>query len=431
MEQPEGPARRALRMASLSAGVTGSYLGYLVQSAFLGEAARETKLKSTHKRTARKVSDELTFLRGPAMKLGQTLSLQGDLLPEETIAELSKLQMQAPGMHPAMVRAQFKSSMGRAPQEVFATFDERPFAAASLGQVHRATTREGDTVAVKIQYPGIHAAIANDFKWFRVVSKPMQVSKHVPTNVIDELEEQIVAETDYHREADNLVLFRNELASLPWVEVPRVFPKYSTERVLTMSLLEGMHLDAFLATRPTRELRDRIGEHLFELFYAQLLGMGALHADPHWGNYLLRADGSIGLVDFGCVKFYAPEFIANLRSIYLYTGPRDGKAFANLLHDRHDPRGPLKPAAQRALVAMAKNFYGKVYPPHEETDDTPFDFSDAGFLGEYAKASSELMRARAAIPEYALYARAEIGLYQTLHRLKARVHTSRIVRKYL
>lgn len=431
MDKPEGPARRALRMASLSAGVTGSYLGYMVQVAFLGEEARAEKLKSTHKRTAQRVRKELTSLRGPAMKLGQALSLQGDILPAETIEELSRLQMQAPGMHPSMVRAQFKASMGRFPEEIFKHFEETPFAAASLGQVHRAQTIEGDRVAVKIQYPGIRAAIRNDFTWFRTVSKPMQLAQYVPANVIDELEEQIGAETDYRREADNLLLFRKALAPLPWVEVPRVYTRYSTDRVLTMSLLDGMHLDAFLAARPSRKLRDTIGERLFELFYAQVLGMGAFHADPHWGNYLFREDGTLGVVDFGCVKFHQPEFVANLKAVYLYPGSRDGPEFARLLNERHDPRGQLKPAARRALVTFSRDFYGRVYPPEVERDDTPFDFSDATVLRDYMKASGDLMKARAAIPEYTFYARAEIGLYQTLHRLKARVHTSRIVRKYL
>jgi predicted unusual protein kinase regulating ubiquinone biosynthesis (AarF/ABC1/UbiB family) len=429
--RPEGATRRALRMASLTAGVTGSYLGYAVQRAFLGEDARERKLKATHTRTARRVSEELTSLRGPAMKLGQTLSLHGNLLPEETIAELAKLQMQAPGMHPSMVRAQFKASMGRYPEEVFAKFEEKPFAAASLGQVHRAMTREGDAVAVKIQYPGIQDAIRNDFRWFRSVSKPMQLSKHIPTMIIDELEEQIAAETDYRREAENLVRFRKGLSALPWVEIPVPFPEYSGDRVLTMSLLAGEHLDAFLARRPTRALRDRVGERLFELFYTQLLELEAIHADPHWGNYLFRRDGSIGLVDFGCVKEYPTEFVSNLRSVFLYAGPRDSPDFVRILEERHDPRGKLKPAALRALVKFSKVFYGRVYPPEVEHDDTPFDFGDATVIEDYLRASGELMVARAGIPEYAFYARAELGLYQTLHRLKARVHTSRIVRTHL
>ena len=160
--------------------------------------------------------------------------------------------MEAPGMHPSLVRVQVKGSLGREPEEIFKDFTPEPFAAASLGQVHHAVTREGQRVAVKIQYPGIRQAIENDFTLFRTVSKPAQASGHIPKAAIDEMEQQILAETDYRREADNIEFFQQRLAPLSFVKVPRVLRQYSSDKVLTMSLMTGRHLDDFLAAASLR-----------------------------------------------------------------------------------------------------------------------------------------------------------------------------------
>src|SRR5438093_11176683 len=138
------------------------------------------------------------------------------------LAELTKLQMEAPGMHPSLAQAQFKASLGRSPEQVFRRFDAEPFAAASLGQVHRALMRDGTRVAVKIQYPGIRAAIENDFRLIRHVSIPAQASGHLPRAALDEMESQILAETDYVREADHIERFRAGLKPLEFVVVPDV-----------------------------------------------------------------------------------------------------------------------------------------------------------------------------------------------------------------
>src|SRR5207302_748015 len=276
---------RALSMASMGAGLAGSYVGYLLQRVFLGEAKGRIKLKSTHTRAARRMAEQMQALRGPAMKLGQMLSLQTGVLPDEILTELATLQMEAPGMHTSLVRVQIKGSLGREPEEIFKNFTTEPFAAASLGQVHHAITREGQRVAVKIQYPGIRRAIENDFRLFRTFAKPAQASGHIPKLAIDEIEKQIVAETDYVREADNIEFLANSLAPLSFVKVPHVFREYSSDKVLTMSLMTGRHLEDFLAQRPSQTLRNQLGAHLFELFYFQLLKIEAFHADPHWGNY--------------------------------------------------------------------------------------------------------------------------------------------------
>jgi len=423
--------RRALSMASMGAGIAGSYLGYAVQRAFLGETKSRAKLKSSHTRAARRMRDEMQSLRGTAMKLGQTLSLQTGVLPDEALAELATLQMHAPGMHPSLVRVQIKRSLGREPEEIFKSFTPEPFAAASLGQVHHATTKAGERVAVKVQYPGIREAITNDVKLFRAVSKPAQASGHFPKVAIDELEKQFLAETDYKREADNIEFFQKSLAPLSFVEVPRLLRKYSAGKVLTMSLMRGQHLDDFLANRPSQKVRNELGTRLFDLFYFQVLKIGSLHADPHWGNYLFDTDGRISLVDFGCVKTLSPATATYLHRVFLYSGSIHSADFRRLMETYYRAEGlTLLPVARRALIKFAENFYRKIYPPDPKADNR-FDFGNREFLDDYFSESKNLFRTKGMMADLIFVARAEMGLYQTLYRLKAQVPTSQIVRKHL
>jgi predicted unusual protein kinase regulating ubiquinone biosynthesis (AarF/ABC1/UbiB family) len=261
--------------------------------------------------------------------------------------------------------------------------------------VHRAVTRAGEQVVVKIQYPAIREAIESDFAALRRA-------------------------------------VRKRLKPLRFVTTPRVFPRLSSEQVLTMSRVDGMHLRDFLARRPSQKLRDLVGERLFELFYFQILSVGAFHADPHAGNYLFDAGGNIGLVDFGCVKYMEPAFVDDLRDLYLYPGPRDSDHFRSLLDKRYKRVGVnLSKAARRAFVEVAENFFRRVYPPEPEKDHQTFDFGDGPVVLDYHREMHKLFRSKALLPQYLFLGRAELGLYDMLHRLGARVHTSRIVRKNL
>ncbi len=224
--------------------------------------------------------------------------------------------------------------------------------------------RDGASAAVKIQYPGIRSAIENDFRWIRNVTLPAQASGYLPKTVLDEMESQIVAETDYVREADHIEFFKARLKPLDFVVVPDVYRDCSTDRVLTMSVVPGQHLDAFLAKHPSQRLRDLVGSRLLELFTFQLLNLEVLHADPHWGNYLFTDDGTIGLVDFGCVKRFGPGVVGRLRQSMLYPGRFDSPEFRRMVQEQFGRPGKrLTPAAHRAIADFALRFYRKVYPP--------------------------------------------------------------------
>ncbi len=311
-----GTLTRGYRMGKLGFSLVGSYLGYQAQNLLLGKEAQPERRARFHQQASQRVREELGALKGPAMKLGQMLSMQTDFLSEEVLQELAELQMHAPAMHPTLARAQFKSALGKYPEEAFREFDAEPFAAASLGQVHRAVTFNGEKVAVKIQYPAIRSAIENDLALLRSATLPTQLTGHVPSALLDEIARGLLEETDYLHEASNLDYFREGLGGLPYVSIPQVHRELTTDRVLTMSYIEGESLAGWLRRKPSRDLRDLMGVRLCEAYETQLQRLKMVrNADQHPGNYLFQPDGRFGLVDFGCVKRVSFD-VVELRDCY-------------------------------------------------------------------------------------------------------------------
>ena len=415
----DGTVRRGYRLGWLGLSIVGSYLGYQAQNLWLGEdehAARATRLRQ---RTSRRVREELGDLKGGAMKLGQLLSLQGQMLPEDVVRELAQLQMRAPAMHPSLARAQFKGSLGAYPEAVYREFETEPFAAASVGQVHRAITQDGAKVAVKIQYPAIRAAIENDFNLLRSAMLPGRITGYFPTALVDELRRGIVEETDYHHEAANLDLFRRGLSRLKYLTIPTVYRELSSDRVLTMSYVEGESFDEFLARKPPQALSDLVGGRLLEMYYAQMQWLKAVHADHHPGNYLFHPDGRIGLVDFGCVKRIdvAPIVEAFRRRSWRESADGERRLLALIF-------------GARTSLARARKFIpiidrqAEVLFPRGASPMT--DFRDPK-VWEAVRSSSEFaLREKLVAPDFAFLSRADFGLYHLLHRLGARVNISEI-----
>ncbi len=424
-ETPPGVFGRGLRLGKLGLSLTGSYLGYQAQNLFLGEDQREARQRTFHRRTSQQVRAELGSLKGAAMKLGQLLSQQTTMLSPEAIEELAHLQMSAPGMHPTLARAQFKASTGRAPEDVFAEFDPEPFAAASLGQVHRAVTRAGEKVAVKIQYPAIRTAIENDFKLLRSATLPARVSGHMPAAVLDEVQRGFLEETDYLQEARNIRFFSKGLRGFGYLTVPSVYPELTTNRVLTMSFVEGASVGEFLKTKPPAAVRDLIGERLVELYYFQLHRLRALHADHHPGNYLFLADGRIGLVDYGCVKHVHFDVGDLIRSCVVRSWRKGDREARRILGYIFGAGVPYE-RARRMLPAL-ETVAAILFP--RGTEGALVDFRKPELLGALGGALKKAVRDKVTNAEFAFLSRAEIGLYSLLHQLGARVDVASVWRR--
>lgn len=419
--------KRALRVGGLGFRVTGSYLNYQFQNLFLSAESRERNRESFHRNNARRVCEELQDLRGPIMKLGQALSMQTQQIPPEIIEELAELQMHAPPMHATLMRTQFKKALGKYPEDVFQRFDMEPFAAASLGQVHRAVTESGEEVAVKIQYPAIRQAIKNDFALLRTATLPAQWAKYVPADMLKEAEDGIMKETDYLNEAHNIEHFRECLSGLPFVRVPRVFPEYSSEKVLTMSFMPGEFLEYHLARNPGEGWINLVGERLYELYLFQWFNIEGVHADPHPGNYLFDDEGNITLIDFGCVKYFSEEVTECGRRMADSLWEGDEREFADAL--RMVFRGQLDvddPRSQPVLEAFSE-FFGHTMPTKDQRK--PVDFGEAEVLERMLNIWDKSLRASVPNPEMFFLCRAELGLLNTLNRLGARIVTTDVARR--
>jgi predicted unusual protein kinase regulating ubiquinone biosynthesis (AarF/ABC1/UbiB family) len=430
MVKKPGKTRRAARLVKLGATLAGSYLAYQVQRPFIDEKNGEHK-ERFQRANAKRLREELQSLRGPVMKLGQALSMQTYFLGPDTIQELSTLQMHAPPMHPSLMRAQFKSALGKFPEEVFRSFEPEPFAAASLGQVHHAMSKAGEPVVVKVQYPAIREAIETDFQMLRTAGFAARMTGHLHDAVIDEVERGILEETDYLNEARNIDFFRKALAPLPFIRVPRVHHHLSSDQVLTMSPVSGKRLPDFLADRPGQDLRDAVGIALTHLFFFQLFRVNALHADPHPGNYLFNGDGSIGLVDFGCVKYLKPEVVRCYEQFWRREWTHDEKLFAEIIRVISGPKiAPYNPRVRRCMNEI-RSFYDEFHPLRPPGESRPLDLGDPKFMEGLAKLAKTLVRYKFLSPEFIFLSRTESGMCNLLHSLAARVPTTAIVQHWM
>jgi predicted unusual protein kinase regulating ubiquinone biosynthesis (AarF/ABC1/UbiB family) len=342
---------------------------------------------------------------------------------------LSALQMHAPPMHPTLMRAQFKAALGSYPEKLFRSFEDEPFAAASLGQVHGAVTKSGEDVVVKIQYPAMAEAIKSDFRALRAAGFAARLTGHLKESIIREVERGILEETDYVHEARNIEHFRKALAPLDFVRVPEVYRELSSDRVLTMSRVPGLRLQEFLNTNPSQELRDQLGAGLTRLFFFQLFRVQALHADPHPGNYLFSNDGTIGLVDFGCVKHLKPEVVRCYAQFWSREWVNDNELYAEIIRVVFGPKtSPNEPRVRRCMNEI-RRFYDEFHPL--ERTQKALDLADSKFMDRLAELAKILLKNKFLSPDFLFLSRTESGMCNLLHILKARVLTTQIARQWM
>jgi len=423
---PEGALRRLWAFGGLETQIALAYGTYFARAWFVDADRRERELAEAHLRAALKMVRTMGYLRGAAMKLGQTLANYPDLLPDQIVETLERLHFDAPPMHFALLREHVRNELGRDPEEIFATFDPHAFAAASLGQVHRAVLKSGDTVAVKIQYPAIGRTIRADFRNLSAFALPLRLGREFESLKvqIEEIHRVIEQETDYVREAEMQRRARALIQEDDEMLVPRVYDELSTRRVLTMEYLDGVHIQAFLAGNPSQELRDHYGRLIYQAGSRLHFAGRLLYADPHPGNYLFRTDGRLGLLDFGCVRPYTDH---EWKCCQLADSARP---------DHHDDvvrvaRSSLGLAEGESVdpevLSQFVEFARWMWRPYAH--DGPFDFGDARFLREGVELLAAIAQRRTVTPYMTLNAfllRWYFGVVAMLYRLRARVDVKAI-----
>lgn len=282
------------------------------------DADARKRVAADAKKAAEALLKTLGEMKGLPLKVGQMASYIDGLAPpgyeERFQQELKKLLDRAPPLSPEAAVKVITEELGAAPESVFGTWEREPFAAASIGQVHRAVTRHGHTVAVKVQYPGIDKAIEADLKslqFFQSMMSPITAKLH-SKQTIDEISQVFRDELDYGREAEMADVFRRIHEGHPGIHIPRVHHDLTRRRVLTTELLGGASYADFCKTA-TQEQRNRAGMTIWQFTFRALLQYGVLYADPHPGNYRFFDDGSVGFLDFGCVKLLPPALVGDMK----------------------------------------------------------------------------------------------------------------------
>jgi predicted unusual protein kinase regulating ubiquinone biosynthesis (AarF/ABC1/UbiB family) len=314
---------RAARYARVGANVGG------IAARFAG--ARFLGLGLDRAKNATELMAALGGLKGPIMKVAQLLATIPDALPPEYAQQLAKLQSEAPPMGWAFVKRRMMAELGSDWQAKFAHFEHHPAAAASLGQVHRARSREGAELACKLQYPDMQSAVEADLQqldWLFAIRRRLDGAIDT-TEIAKEIGARLREELDYRREAKHVALYRIMLDGIDQVRVPRVWPELSTGRLLTLDWLEGRKLLEY--KEDPLAVRNRLATAMFAAWWFPFSRYGVIHGDPHLGNYTVFEAGKgkggpkpagINLLDYGCIRIFPPKFVGGVVDLYqgLLTG---------------------------------------------------------------------------------------------------------------
>ena len=406
-----GRIKRYAKVTGAVGGIAARVAGQRYLGLNLGKQEMPADLKSA-----------LGNLKGPVMKVAQILATIPDALPDEYVEELRQLQSNAPSMGRLFVKRRMSAELGKDWQNSFNAFNQEAVAAASLGQVHKAESLDGKTVACKLQYPDMNSAVEADLKQLRLAMSIYQRYDNAinASEIYKELSARIREELDYIREGRNMALYRLMLAKEETVHVPDLIETASTDRLLTMTWLDGVPVLDFIKNNPELEMRNLVAKNMFRAWYVPFYLYGIIHGDPHLGNYSIRPNGDINLLDFGCIRIFPPTFVKGV--IDLYIGLRDSDE--ELAVNAYRTWGFEN--LDRDTIDVLNHWARFVYSPLMEDKVRRIQETNSGVYGKEVveKVHKELRRLNGVKPprEFVLMDRAAIGLGSVFLHLNAEVN---------
>jgi predicted unusual protein kinase regulating ubiquinone biosynthesis (AarF/ABC1/UbiB family) len=298
------PGRRFMKLATMTASIATKTVSNSIKNFNADEEQKNAARSQLFQDIGLKIADTLGEMKGAVMKVGQIASQYKDIFPPEVARAISKLQRQAPAMPFAEIKTQVEKELGKPLHQIFKQFDEQPFAAASIGQVHKAILPSGQQVVVKVQYPGVDEACESDLKQVRLALRLMgvlKVDRKLQDQLFKEIQESLDNELNYEIEAQNLEVARTFHQNLDRkIIIPQVYTDYSSRHILTLSLEQGDSIET--ASTWSQDTRNELGRRLFRAIGQEIFYLKRFHCDPHPGNFAFREDGCVIIYDYGGVK---------------------------------------------------------------------------------------------------------------------------------
>ncbi len=428
---PTGKLERAGKLMKTGVKVGGNYVKYYSKKLINPELSKE----ELNEDNAEDIYDGLKSLKGSALKVAQMLSMEKNILPRAYVDKFSLSQFSVPPLSAPLVRKTFKKYLNKFPEEIFDTFQKDSVNAASIGQVHKAT-KDGKTLAVKIQYPGVAESISSDLALVKPIALKMFNLKGKDTDkYFKEIEYKLLEETDYVLELKQSKEITEACTHIPNMHFPEYYEQLSSERILTMDWMTGSHLSEFAKTNFSADLGNKLGQALWDFYMFQIHGLRKVHADPHPGNFLVSEQETLIAIDFGCIKEIPDEFYIPYFELAKKENLEDDSFFMEKLYQLEILTPTDSKEELRFFKALFKEMLSLFTAPFNAN---VFDFGDGEFWTRIANLSEQYskdeqirkMNGNRGSKHFLYLNRTFFGLYNLLHDLKATVEV-RSFEKYL